>query len=150
MGKIVDTAMTFIGESMSQSFPSHTCGEFEYNVTDPVNVVTTGLQQKGTKYDQDKLRFDILPSEALLEVVKVITYGEKKYPSLSDSSGNTVLNWKKLSDPQNRFFSAGQRHIYSDRIGEELDQETGYYHLAHAISNLMFQLQLKIEKNKKE
>ena len=135
---------------MAISPPSHTCGDFEIWATDTSdNVVGQytlhNKDLQGTKQDSSKLRFDILPAEALLEVVKVITYGEKKYPSLVDSNGNTVLNWKKLPDAQNRFFSASQRHIYADRIGEELDDESGCYHLAHAVSNLMFQLQLKIE-----
>jgi hypothetical protein len=127
---------------------------FDYGVP-PNTTISQSREEKkepskcqGTKKDAGKLRFDILPAEALLEVVKVITYGENKYPSLTDSEGNTVLNWKKLSDPQNRFFSAGQRHMYADRIGEDTDEESGYYHLAHAISNLIFMLQLKIEEKK--
>ena len=105
---------------------------------------------QGSKYDKDKLRFDILPAEALIEIIKVVTYGENKYPSLMGEDGKLILNWKKLDNAQERFFSAGQRHIYADRLGEDTDDESGLWHLAHACSNLIFKLQLKIEEQNRK
>jgi hypothetical protein len=44
-----------------------------------------------------------------------------------------------------RYFDASQRHTWAHWRGELRDEETGYYHLAHAICNLMFLLQDKLD-----
>jgi hypothetical protein len=83
----------------------------------------------GTKFDQGKLRWDLLPPE-FEEVVKVIGYGATKYEA---------RNWEK-GVAYSRFISAGFRHVFSWIKGERNDPETGLHHLAHATCCLLFLL----------
>lgn len=83
----------------------------------------------GVKYDQDKPRWDLLPLEEVEDVVKVLTFGSKKYED---------DNWKKIENIQDRYFAATMRHLRAQRSGEEVDPETGQSHLAHAICCLLF------------
>jgi len=84
---------------------------------------------EGIKYDQEKLRYDLLPIEPLEEVVKVLMLGSKKY---ADN------NWMKVEPYEKRYYSAALRHILSWRKGEIVDKETNLHHIAHAICCLMF------------
>lgn len=84
---------------------------------------------KGTKYDEGKNRWDLLPLAQIEKVVKVITFGATKYGP---------ENWKSLADPQGRYFAAAMRHLVAYRQGSKLDHESGLPHLAHAITNIVF------------
>lgn len=87
---------------------------------------TTGV---GVKYDNDKPRWDLLCPGLVEEAVDVLTFGAKKYGA---------WNWQKVSDSENRYFSALIRHIVAYKKGEKIDPESGKSHLAHALCNLMF------------
>lgn len=84
---------------------------------------------EGIKYDQDKLRFDLMPPNAEEAVADVLTYGATKY---------APNNWKKLDNLEERYIAAALRHINAHRKGEPDDPESGRLHLAHAICGLMF------------
>jgi len=104
--------------------------------TEPVTEAQpTTTQPLGKKYDQGKPRYSLLPPNALEEVVKVLTFGSNKYED---------FNWMNLDNPNDRFFSAASRHMWAWQKGEKLDSETGYNHLASAITNLMFILELEL------
>lgn len=83
----------------------------------------------GTKQDAEKPRWDLLPLETLDDVVKVLTFGVKKY---------SPDNWKRVPDAKNRYFSAMMRHISAWQQGEHLDPESNLPHLAHAGCCLIF------------
>lgn len=87
------------------------------------------LLTQGVKFDSEKPRWDLLPINVTEEVVKVLTYGAKKY---------SPDNWKKVADLDNRYYAAAMRHLCAYRQGEETDPESGFSHLAHAICCLMF------------
>ena len=77
----------------------------------------------GIKYDSDKLRFDLIPVDALEEVAKVYTLGAKKYGD---------RNWEKgLS--YSRMFGALLRHAYAWWKGEKNDKENKLHHLSSVI-----------------
>jgi len=98
------------------------------------------------KYDQGKLRYDLMPAKVLEQVVDVLTYGANKYTT-KDSDG--ADNWHKCPDPNNRYYAAAMRHIQAWRQGEILDKESGKPHLAHAICCLTFILEFaNMAKNK--
>ena len=91
--------------------------------TDPFN------NPKGPKYDAGKLRWSLLPLGTVLQIVKVLEYGAKKYH---------VASWKQVPEGRTRYYDAACRHIESWFNGERNDPETGLHHLAHAACNLLF------------
>ncbi len=88
--------------------------------------------EEGRKFDSEKPKLYLLPPKSILEIGKVLTYGAEKYDA---------ENWRKVEDLQNRYTSAALRHIFAHIEGEELDEETGYSHLAHAMCCLLFKLE---------
>lgn len=103
-------------------------------------------KQLGKKYDAGKPMYNLLPADALEEVVKVLTVGAMRYNEPVDQE-----NWRLVANPQTRYFAAAQRHQWADQRGEFIDKSTetstgtDCYHLACAIASLMFKLQLRIE-----
>jgi len=81
----------------------------------------------GIKHDAGKPAFDLLPMDAVLEVVKVITFGASLY---------TPGNWRKVE--KHRYFGAILRHLVAAQLGEELDPQSGMRHLAHAATDILF------------
>jgi hypothetical protein len=86
-------------------------------------------QEIGRKFDGGKLMYGLLPPLALKETVKVLTFGAQKYEP---------DNWQHVPDSKRRYFDALQRHLWAWKQGEQLDQESGLPHLAHAMCCLMF------------
>lgn len=85
---------------------------------------------KGKKFDQGKPRVDLLPSEPLFELAKVLTFGATKYGE---------HNWRQ-GMAWSRVYAAAQRHMMKWNSGETYDDETGLNHLSHACVNLLFLL----------
>lgn len=85
----------------------------------------------GEKFDAGKLRMSLVPPEALIEIAKVLTFGENKYPKRN--------NWR-FGMAWSRPLDAAYRHINKWQRGEIIDDESLEHHLAHAIVNLMFLL----------
>ena len=82
---------------------------------------------KGMKFDQDKLRYDLIPPEVKKWLAEVLTYGAKKY---------APDNWKKIE--VERYYAAMERHMVAYQLGEEKDPESGIHHLIHMMCNAMF------------
>jgi hypothetical protein len=95
----------------------------------------------GTKYDQDKPRYDLLPAYALEEVSKVLTFGATKYEP---------DNWRKVPNAKQRYFASSQRHEWQWKRGEKFDKDSKCHHLACAITGLMFMLELEMNPEYKE
>jgi len=76
----------------------------------------------GFKYDSTKVRWDLLPFDAINEIAKVMTYGSVKYEPRNWEKG---MSW-------NRVFASLQRHLVSWFNGEDVDPESKMSHLAHA------------------
>ena len=99
-------------------------------------VITLKPKLGGTKHDQDKPRLELVPPKALIEVAKVLTVGAAKYEDHNWARG---FKWSRL-------YGASLRHILAHMGGEDLDQETGLSHIAHAICGLMFLLEHEVDK----
>jgi|TARA_B110000902_G_C14273059_1_gene573938 deoxycytidylate deaminase len=84
------------------------------------------------KFDTDKLRYDLIPPKSMEYLAKVLTFGAKKYKP---------NNWKNNTD-LGRYESALMRHFEAYRLGEYHDEDSGLPHLAHALTNLVFLLEL--------
>ena len=92
-------------------------------------TVTQHKAEEGRKFDGGKLEYGLLPPKALEATVEILTFGAQKYAR---------DNWKYVDDSKRRYFDAMQRHVWAWKSGEQLDQETGIHHLAHAMCCLMF------------
>ena len=94
------------------------------------------MNEVGKKSDENKPQWWYISSfvQDLVQVVDVLSYGDKKYPA------NDGCNWKRVPDAKRRYVSALFRHITAWLDGEIYDKETGKHHLAHAITNCLFLL----------
>jgi len=75
----------------------------------------------------------ILPTKALAGIATVITFGARKYKP---------NNWRNCTELE-RYDAAFMRHYFAFIAGEELDSDSGYPHLWHALTNLAFLLELR-------
>lgn len=87
------------------------------------------LPTQGVKWDQKKLRYDLIPPSFSRGLAEVLTYGAAKY---SDD------NWSKVPDLRRRYYAAMLRHVEAWRMGEAKDEESGLAHLDHAAACLAF------------
>lgn len=78
------------------------------------------------KYDQGKLRWDLLPLNLIEKIVEIYTFGAEKY------GPNT---WQNLEDGYNRYKAAMFRHLMEFEKGNVIDDESGMEHLAHMVWN---------------
>ena len=82
------------------------------------------------KHDSGKRRYDLLPYDALEEIIKVLEFGALKY---EDNNWLRGCEWS-------RYWTACMRHITAWWMGESVDAETGLSHLAHAGCCILFLL----------
>jgi len=97
--------------------------------------------QVGLKYDTGKLAWHLLPLKPIKEIVKVLMFGAEKYG---------VANWQELDNPRDRYWDACVRHLTNWKLGERVDPETGYSHLAHAGCCIVFLLWFELEPMRKK
>lgn len=83
------------------------------------------LKREGVKYDGGKLRYDLIPADALEMLAAIYTMGAGKY---DDHNWRKGMNWS-------RPFAALMRHAWAWFRGEDIDPESGINHLAHAAWN---------------
>jgi hypothetical protein len=86
------------------------------------------LPAEGKKFDSGKVRVELLPEMALVEVAKVLAFGAEKYG---------VDNWRK-GMAWRRLIGAALRHLWAWSTGVDRDEETGLSHLAHAACCVLF------------
>ena len=111
-------------------------GNQKIEVTDGVCIAVKGIEPAGIKHDQGKVEYHHMPAEAFEEINKALTYGSKKY---SDFQWRAGFIWS-------RPFNACMRHLWAYWRGEDIDKESGCYHLACAAANVIFLLQFLIDK----
>ena len=91
------------------------------------------------KFDEGKLEWDLMPEEALEEVMKVLQYGKRKYSAWNWLDNSAEVNWTRYSN-------ALERHLKKFKKGQDFDEESGLYELAHLGCNLLMLLQYQILK----
>jgi hypothetical protein len=87
------------------------------------------MSDEGHKFDDNKLRYDLVPPIALEGIVKVLTHGAVKY---------APNNWQLVPDAKARYTAALMRHLEAWRKGELVDPDSGLPHMAHIGCNAMF------------
>ena len=101
---------------------------------------TSATQAVGTKYDEDKLQYSLIPSYALEQVAKNLTVGLKKYKERD--------NWKKVQGAEQRYLDALYRHLEAHRRGELYDADSSVpdmLHMAAVAVNAMFLLEFMLD-----
>lgn len=83
---------------------------------------------KAQKFDDDKLRVDLVPKSLIEGTAKAMMFGMRKY---------SAHNWRKGLQ-WSRSYGALQRHLQAFWEGEDFDQESDLNHLYHAACNLAF------------
>ncbi len=91
------------------------------------DVTKTSAQSTGIKHDQGKLRWSLLPIEAVMVVIQVFMFGAKKY---GDHNYRAGMDHTRLLD-------ACLRHVTSIIRGEDNDSESNLPHWAHAVCCLL-------------
>lgn len=86
----------------------------------------------GIKHDANKLPYDLVPWDAVDEVVSVLRFGAGKYAARNWEQG-VPFRWGRMS-------AAAFRHLKAWSMGEDNDPETGISHLAHCMCMLLFLL----------
>lgn len=85
----------------------------------------------GTKHDQGKPRWDLLPTQPLGAIAQVLTFGAEKYDA---------HDWRAGFD-YSRLIGAAYRHLSAYNDGEDTDPESGLSHLAHLGCCVLFLLE---------
>ena len=93
------------------------------------------LNEPGIKNDRDKLRFDLVPTEAAEAIAEVYTHGARKY---NDRNWEKGMSWSRV-------YAAVQRHLHSFWGGEDIDSESGLSHIALAATSIQFLLQFTLK-----
>lgn len=97
----------------------------------PIEVyIAEQVATEGRKDDANKLPWELLPPDAVEEILKVLAFGAAKYDR---------RNWEK-GMAWSRPFAALMRHMWAWQQGEDKDPETGISHLAHAGCCILFLL----------
>lgn len=91
-------------------------------------------EEKGKKYDSEKLEWDLLPIDALCVIIRVFMFGAKKYGKRNWENGMAF----------SRLYNAALRHMTKWYAGQVFDEETGINHLAHAAVSLMMILAYQV------
>lgn len=78
---------------------------------------------EATKFDSDKIRYDLIPEYGLEEVAKIYAHGAQKYED---------YNWKQ-GTKWSRIYAAMLRHLQAYKKGEILDSESKCHHLSSVI-----------------
>lgn len=99
-------------------------------LTDLLKEITEELPaycEAGKKYDNDKLKLDLIPPEAIRALGEVLTHGAAKYgPN----------QWQGVE--ARRYEAALLRHWLAWKEGQAYDPESGLSHLWHVLCNAAF------------
>jgi len=101
-------------------------GGAPFNSGAGVGDVNSQEKGSGARYNSGKADFSLIPLCTLEDEAKVWEYGKRKY---------AAWNWAK-GMPWSVPFACAMRHLSAWQQGEEIDEESGYPHLAHAMCNL--------------
>jgi len=101
----------------------------------PAFALPANAKAEGARFNKGKLRYDLLPPDALEKVVEVLTKGAAKY---------SQRNWERGLKWNEGCYASLMRHLQSWAQGQELDSETSCPHLAHVVTNALFLLTFQL------
>lgn len=86
------------------------------------------MKKEGLRYNEGKLRFDLVHPWAHEQMINVLTKGAEKYSSRNWEQG---MAWSKV-------IASLKRHLNAIEKGEDYDSETGELHASHLACNAHF------------
>ena len=101
---------------------------------------STEPQAAGTKYDQGKVQYTLVPPYALQEIARNLTAGLDKYKERN--------NWQKVPNAEQRYMDALMRHFEAIRRGELYDTDSSVPNMPHMAAvavNAMFLLEFMLD-----
>lgn len=110
------------------------CGYLRISASEILGWNPEDAQKSSTgslRFNKGKAQIHQVPSSAITGMAEVLGYGETKYGK---------YNWAKGNDFSVPFDSA-MRHMLKFWDGEDLDDESGFHHLKHALTNLAILLE---------
>lgn len=84
-------------------------------------------KEQGLRFNDNKLRYDLMEPYAIQELARVFTFGANKY---------AANNWLKGMD-WTKCLASLKRHIAAWELGQDYDEETKCFHMAHAAWNAL-------------
>lgn len=120
-----DTVTQTFGELDMSEVTSH-LGTVSLGSQSGVGDVNSTAKGSGARYNGGKPDLSLIPMHTLEDEARVWMYGANKY---------AAWNWVKGMD-WSIPFACAMRHLAKWQAGEELDEESGLPHLAHAMCNL--------------
>lgn len=93
-----------------------------------------GTGKPGVKDDGGKLRYDLLPWKAIDGLIRVLTFGARKY---------SPNGWRTVPNAKERYEAALLRHLSAIKRGEKIDPESGLRHIDHILCNVTFLAELE-------
>lgn len=96
-------------------------------VLDMTLVQDISPKQEAMRFDDSKLRLDLMPPEAELELARVYTMGAIKY---ADDNWRKGMSYRKC-------IGSLRRHLLLWLSGQSIDPETGCHHLAQVAWNAL-------------
>lgn len=85
-----------------------------------------------------KLRWSLLPTSAVEEVVRVLEFGAQKH-SLNGWREDGGMSWTE-------FLDALERHLHDFKRGKDFDDETKLVQMAHIACNALFLAEYQLKK----
>lgn len=86
------------------------------------------MKKEGLRFNEGKVRHDLVPAFAQEQYARVLTKGAEKYAERNWEHG---MKWSKV-------LASMKRHINAFEKGEDFDPETGLLHMAHVMCNAAF------------
>ncbi len=108
--------------------------EIDFHPAPPETFNFQETYMEGVKHDSGKPPMALLSGSALLEIARVLDFGQGKYNTWNWKGG---MAWSRVA-------GAVLRHIFAWLGGQDKDPETGLSHLAHAACGLMFLLDFEV------
>lgn len=91
-----------------------------------IGDVNSDAKGSGARYNGGKADLSLIPLSTLEDEARVWMYGKEKYAAWNWAKG---MAW---SVP----FACAMRHLAAWQAGQDIDEESGQPHLAHAMCNL--------------
>jgi hypothetical protein len=138
MPKLDNVEIDIFDSKTDESIRSSAYNEIELKKVVGDIRTTPVISGSALKFDEGKLPYHLLSTEAMNQTAAVLAFGAEKYAE---------HNWRK-GFAWSRPLAAAMRHITAFNAGEDKDPESGLSHLAHAACCIMFLLEF--EKTHKE